>query len=248
MKARSMLLPFLMVALAATSFALQSDSSQQAPANPAAGRGWRAQGMGAGIMGTVTEATADHFTLKTADGETYTVHYSANTRLMKEAPMPAGEPAQGGQERTYNRTPPTPIKASEIKVGDAIMARGEVDAAAKSVGAIAILQIDPERAKQMFAMEENFGKTWLMGRITAIDGAKVTLEGGPHHGSYTFVADENTSFLNRREPITLADLQVGEAVRVDGAVKDGQFVATTVRAIMVRAMGGPAPRQGPPPQ
>lgn len=248
MKARWMLLPFVMVALATPSFALQSDSGQQAPGNPPAARGRRGQGAGAGILGTVTEATADHFTIKTADGETYTVHYSANTRLMKEAPASAGEQGQGGQERMYSRTPPSPIKASDIKVGDAIMARGEVDANARSVGAIVVLQLDPERAKQMFAMEENFGKTWLMGRITAIDGAKVTVEGGPRHASYTFVADENTTFRNGRDPITLADLQVGEAVRVDGAVKDGQFVATTVRAVMVHAMGGPAPRQGPPPQ
>ena len=54
------------------------------------------------------------------------------------------------------------------------------------------------------------------------------------------IADENTSFRKRRDPITLADVQVGDMVRVEGAVKDGTFVATTV-AVMVPPPNGGAP-------
>lgn len=146
------------------------------------------------------------------------------------------------------RTPPTPIEASDIKVGDTIMARGEVDSSAKSVGAVVVIQLDPQRARHLLAMEESFGKTWLAGRITAIDGKKVTLMGGPNAIRYTFVTDENTEFRSRSEAFTLADLKVGDRVRVQGSLKDGQFVASSVSRMMVRAMGGPAPRQGPPPQ
>jgi hypothetical protein len=42
------------------------------------------------------------------------------------------------------------------------------------------------------------------------------------------VADENTTFRRRRDPITLADIQVGDIVRAEGAVKDGVFTAATV--------------------
>ena len=45
-----------------------------------------------------------------------------------------------------------------------------------------------------------------------------------------------TQFRRRREPITLADIQVGDTVRVEGAVKGGTFTATTVGD-----MGAPPP-------
>jgi len=115
-------------------------------------------GMGRGVMGTVTEVAPDHFRIKTEAGDLYTIHYSVNTRIMKGG---------GGFRRQQSEngapfTPPTPIKASDIKVGDAIGASGEMDAAAKSVGAVVIFQIDPETATRMREMQANYGKTWLM--------------------------------------------------------------------------------------
>jgi hypothetical protein len=245
MKSRWIILPALVAALTFAAVAQQGDQGQQPGGNPPGRRGGMGAGMGDGVIGTVSEVASDHYTIKTETGETYTVHFSANTRILKQPPMPAGgEGRQNGMS-----TPPQSIQATDIKAGDMIMARGEVDHSAKSVGAMFIVQVDPERVKRMQAMEANFGKTWLMGRITAIDGTKVTLEGGPNHGSYSFVADENTTFRRRREPITLADIKAGDNVRAEGAVKDGQFVATTVSVMMPRAMSGPAPRQGTtPPQ
>ncbi len=141
-----------------------------------------------------------------------------------------------------------PIKSSDIKVGDAIAAMGEMDDAAKSVGAVMIMQLDPDTAKRMEEMRANFGKTWLAGRVTAIKDTTVTVEGGPDNAAHTFVADENTDFRKRRDPITMADIQVGDPVRVEGAIKNGQFVATSVNVMTPRPEGGPARRQGPPPQ
>jgi hypothetical protein len=144
--------------------------------------------------------------------------------------------------------PPATIKSSDIKAGDAIMAMGERDESVKSVGAVMVMQVDPERAKQMAEMRANFGKTWLMGRVTAVNETKITVHSGVDNADHTFVVDENTSFRRRRDPVTLADLQVGDNMRVDGAVKDGQFVATTVSVMMPPMQGGPVPRQGQPPQ
>jgi hypothetical protein len=97
----------------------------------------------------------------------------------------------------------------------------------------------------MREMQANYGKTWLAGRVTAIDEAKVTIQGGPDNGTRTFSADENTTFRKRRDPITLADIQTGDMVRVEGAMKNGWFVAATVSVM------GPRPEHGsnpPPPQ
>jgi hypothetical protein len=250
MKVRKLATFLVIGASAAVSFAAFSQDAPAAPQTQGQG-GWQGQrggrgggmgmGMGRGTMGTVTEAATDHYTIKTELGEIYTIHYSVNTRIVKQ---PAGQPGRGqgqgqargqGQGEGGERTPPQAIKATDIKVGDVIAAGGEVDANAKSVGAVYVMLIDPERAKEMRAMEANYGKTWLMGRVTAINEVKVSLEGGPDHAAHTFVADENTTFRKRRDPVTLADVQVGDMVRVEGSLKDGAFVATAV------AVMGPPP-------
>jgi hypothetical protein len=146
----------------------------------------------------------------------------------QESGQESGQGSGRGWGQGRGGNPPQPIKATDIKVGDAISSMGEIDATAKSVGATAIVLMDPERAKQMQEMEANFGKTWLMGKVTAIDGVKVTVNGTMDNAPHSFVADENTTFRRRRDPITLADIQVGDVVRADGAVKDGVFTAAAV--------------------
>lgn len=218
------------------------------------GRGFGGMGMagGRGVMGTVTEVAADHYLIKTETGDIYTVHFSANTRIMKQ---PAGMrgPGGGGGRGMANGggggmgrggNPPQQIKATDIKVGDAVGAMGDLDATAKSVGAVVIMQLDPERARQMAEMQANFGKTWLQGKVTAIDGVKLTLMSPIDNASHTFVADENTTLRKRRDPITLADIQVGDMVRAEGVIKAGTFTATAVSVMGMPpagATGAPAP-------
>jgi hypothetical protein len=73
--------------------------------------------------------------------------------------------------------------------------------------------------------------------VTAINGTTIILTGALDNAPHSVVADENTTFRRRREPITLADIQVGDTVRVEGALKDGVFTAT-----VVSMMGGPPPQ------
>jgi len=208
------------------------------------GRGWGGSMMGGrGVMGTVTEVASDHYTVKNEAGETYTIHFSANTRFLKQPPPRQGERNGEGGERT----PPQAIKSSDIKVGDAVGANGEVDTTAKSVGAVVVMQIDPERARQMREMQANYGKTWLMGKVSAINEAKLTLEGGMDKSTHTVLADENTTFRKRRDPITLADVQVGDSVRVEGSVQQGVFLAKSV-SVMGQPPNGGQPAQGGPQQ
>ena len=201
------------------------DSSQQRGPRGARGMGGFGNMMGRGVMGTVTEIAPDHFTVKTESGDLYTIHYSVNTRFMKGG---GGGFRRQQQDSEVPFTPPTPIKPTDIKVGDAIGSAGEMDTAAKSIGAIAIFQIDPDTAKRMREMQANYGKTWLMGRVTAINEAQVTIQGGPDNAAHTFTADENTTFRKRRDPITLADIQLGDMLRVEGNLKNNAFLATTV--------------------
>jgi hypothetical protein len=210
--------------------------------------------MGRGLMGTVTEVAADHYTIKTEAGDVYTVHFTADTRIIKQVAGGMRGPGQGagaggqgtgggGGGRGYgggnrNDNPPQEIKPTDIKAGDAIAVMGNVDATAKSANATRIAQLDPAVVEQMRAMEADFGKTWLMGKVTAIDGTKITLTGTLDSAPHSVVADENTTFRKRRDPITLADIQVGDTLRAEGAVKDGVFTAA---AVNVFGMGGETP-------
>jgi len=262
------LLSSIVIAIAFTTAACAQDSGSAPPAGqnggqnatpgPGGGNGQRGarggygggMGGGAGMMmsrglvGTVTEVAADHYTIKTDSGDIYTVHFAADTRIFKQVAGGMRGPGEGagsgggqggGMNRGYGGNPPQEIKSSDIKAGDAIAVMGNIDGTAKSAAATRIAQLDPAVVQQIRAMQADFGKTWLMGKVTAIDGTKITLTGALDNAAHTFVADENTEFRKRRNPITLADIQVGDTVRAEGAVKDGVFTATSVN---VFGMGG----------
>ena len=217
-------------------------------------------GGGRGVLGAVTEVAADHYTIKTDSGDIYTVHFSANTRIMKQGAGQGGgrrrgEGGSGGagagsggagsaEAEGGPRIAPQPLKPTDIKVGDFITAGGEMDQAGKSIGAVFIAQVDPERAKQMREMQANYGKTWLAGRITAIDGTTITIEGIVDHAPHAIAVDENTSFHQRRDAITLADIKPGEQLRAEGAMKAGAFLATTVTAMEPQNRGEGGDRNG----
>jgi hypothetical protein len=172
----------------------------------------RAFGKGNGLRGTITAAAANSFTIRTEEGDTYKVLYSENTRLMKDR---------------------QPIEAADIHVGDMLIAGGIVDAKAKTVGAVFLLDVD---AKQVSDARAAFGKTWVAGKVTAIHDLKITIERAGDKQSQVLAVDENTSFRRRREDVTLGDIKTGDIVTAQGALHDGTFVATTLRIM--------APREG----
>jgi hypothetical protein len=123
------------------------------------------------VRGTVTATAADHLTVKTEAGEVYQVALSANTRLSKDR---------------------QPMKVSDIKVGDAVGAMGVLDAPTKTVHAVFVGVID---AEQMKKARENLGKTYITGKVTAIDmdALKLTVM-RPDGVSQVIGVDEQTSF------------------------------------------------------
>jgi len=194
----------------------------RAQAGPPAG-GWRegqggGMGQGRGVGGTVTAVSGSTITVKTEDGDTYQILTSANSHIMKRVDRQ-----------------PEPVKINEIHMGDAVMAGGEIDAKAKTVGAVFVMVLTPEQAAQARKMREDFGKTWTAGEVTAIKDLDITIK--RRDGvAQTVSVDENTSFKKREESITLADIQVGDMLRATGALKGSSFLAATVN---VGRMGGP---------
>ncbi len=165
---------------------------------------------GRGTGGVVTAISGSTITIKTEEGDTYQVFTSANSHIMKRVDRQ-----------------PEPVKIADIHVGDAIMAGGEVDAKARTIGAVFVMVLTPEQAAQARKMRDEYGKTWTAGEVTAIKDTDITVK-RRDGTSQTISVDENTSFKKRADSITLGDIQVGDRLMAQGALKNGSFVATTV--------------------
>jgi hypothetical protein len=180
--------------------------AQDGAGSPESGDGMgQVFGRGNGVRGTVTAAAAGSFTIRTEEGESYQVLYSPNTRLMKDR---------------------QPIAAADIHVGDMLMAGGIVDAKAKTVGAVFLYDID---AQEVRTARAGFGKTWVMGKVTAVHELRITIERAGDKQAQIVAVDENTSFRKHREDVTLADVKVGDVISAEGALHADTFLATNLR-------------------
>jgi len=158
------------------------------------------------VRGTVTASGPNNFTIRTDDGVVYKVLYSVNSRVMADR---------------------GPAKPADIHVGDMLLASGNVDNKAKTVGAAVLIGIDAEQVRKA---REGLGKTWTAGRITAIDLGdvpRITLD-RLDGVKQTLQVDENTSFKHHHESITLDDIKAGDSLRADGHLEGKIFVATNV--------------------
>ncbi len=217
------------LAVAVAPLRAQEPGEQTAPARNGGGQFAGMQRVG----GEVTGVNGSTLTVKTEEGTTMQIVTTDNTRVMK------------GRGVT--------VKVSELKVGDAVVAAGNLDAPNKTLHAAMVFATD---AAQLKALRDNLGKTYITGKVTAIDldDAKMTLE-RPDHVVQTIAFDETTSFKRGRgmrgggmggmglgagggqvdgaaagadsgESITLADIKVGDNVAGQGSVKGGTFVPT----------------------
>jgi hypothetical protein len=124
------------------------------------------------IGGEVTAVSGATVTVKGEDGSTYQIVTTDNTRLMKGRGVP--------------------LKLADLKVGDGVMAMGNLDAPARTLHAAVMFATDGAQLREQRA---NLGKTFIIGKVTAIDldNAKMTIE-RPDNVSQTIGFDESTSF------------------------------------------------------
>ncbi|SEG48672.1 Myosin N-terminal SH3-like domain-containing protein [Bryocella elongata] len=258
--------------------------AQDAGQDAAAGGGRRYGGGQGGpyagmqrAAGEVVSVSGANITVKTEDGSTLTIVTTDNTRVMKgggrmgmgrqgggESARPAGA-ADGAGRGTMM----TEAKVGDLKPGDGVTAMGNLDAPNKALHAALVMVVDAATVK---ALKENLGKTYITGRVTAIDldNAKLTVE-RPDKVSQTIGLDESTSFRRGRpgrggagginaggmqpsgaqgaapadagESITLADVKVGDQVAGQGELKSGTFVPKQL-VVMTPGQGGGRRRNG----
>lgn len=213
---------FLCASLLALSFAPALRAQNDGPPGGRRGMGGGG-GMfmtgGNGAHGTVTAISGNNITVKDEQGQVTTIETGPNTHFRKD------------REES---------KISDIHVGDTIVAAGNLDEQAKTLGAVFVVVLNAEQAAQMQKMRADFGKTWTAGKVTAIKDLTLTLQ-RPDKVSQTIAVDENTSFRKggrgQAEDITFPDIKVGDVVTARGALQNGNFLATSVVLMPPRRAG-----------
>jgi len=197
------------------------------------------------IGGEVAAVNGMNLTVKTEDDKMVQIVTTTNTRVMR---------GRGNA-----------VKIGDLKVGDGVMAIGNLDGPNGTMHAAMVFATD---AAQLKAMKENLGKTYIAGKVTAIDtgNATITIE-RPDHVVQTIGLDETTSFRKVHgrgvgsgapgaggppepgavagESITLADIQVGDRVTGQGALKSGVFVPLQL-TVLPQDMGQGGHHRTPP--
>lgn len=156
------------------------------------GGGFGGGQMGQRVQGTVTAATGKKVTIQTQAGDSYDITAADNARIMRS-----------GQ----------PIKLGDIKPGDSVIATGEVDAAKKTVQAMMISDVDAATLAKAVA---NMGKTYILGRITAIDADNLKLTvARSDNVSQVIAVDDGTSFQRGTSGVQ-ADVVAAGALSLGG--------------------------------
>jgi hypothetical protein len=124
--------------------------TRRGPVGPGQG-GIGARRAGGAIRGTVTAVSGANVTVKDEQGATWTVVTTDNTRVMR------------GRQT---------LPLSGVQSGDELMAMGVPDADKHEVHAMMVMDVS---AADVAKAKANMGKTYIVGRITAIDETKVTV-------------------------------------------------------------------------
>lgn len=171
--------------------------TRRGPGGPNGGQGGR---HGGGIRGTVTSVSGSNVTLKTEAGEAWTVISTDNTRVRRD-----------GQPGTV----------SGIQTGDEVMAMGMPDADKHEVHAMMLVDVS---AAEVAKAKANLGKTYIVGRITAINDTQLTVMRSDRV-SQVISLDESTS-LHRggrmnQQALAAAGLDMGAMGGLGGGGRRG---------------------------
>lgn len=123
---------------------------------------------GGATRGTVASVSGSNIVVKDESGTTWTIITTENTRVMR------------GRE---------PLTVSGIQAGDEVVSMGMPDADKHELHAMMVMDVP---AAEVAKAKANLGKTYIVGRITAIDETKLTIL-RTDKVSQTISLDETTS-------------------------------------------------------
>lgn len=224
----------------------------QSDAPPSGGRpGFGGPGMGQPVEGVVTAVNGAALTVKSADGTIWIVDTTTNTRVMKERQPAKITDVQAGQT----------IFALGMQEPD----KKEVHAMVVSMMSAEQAAALEARRKEMQA---NLGKTYIMGRVEKIEDLRITVMrpdkveqvvsvdentllrrgggsgiamgggGGMGMRRNNDSGDASARPSNDGEPITLADIKVGDMVTGPGALQGSTLVLKELHVMVRRGRRG----------
>lgn len=182
---------------------------------------------GDNVVGKVSAVSKDSVTVvPIKGGDPVVIKAGDNTRIMKDR---------------------QPAALDQIKADDTVFARGKLDG--NTLQAVMISVLNPEMAQRiqqgggvvmgfgaggpgagrMQFNPDDWGKTFIAGRVKAINETTLTIASPDNQRTLNIDVDENTSFKKGHESITLADVKTDDFVFGPGEVKNNIFVAKELR-------------------
>jgi hypothetical protein len=182
-------------AVAVSCLLLVSGARMQAQAGGQMGGGR----LGQAVQGTVTAVASGKLTIKTDAGDSYDVMVSDISRIMENRQQ---------------------IKLTDIKPGDSVMAVGQTDTAKKTVQAMIVNATD---AATVAKAKENLGKTYITGRIAAIDADNLKITVMRRDSvSQVIAVDDGTSFQRGNNGVAAEVAAAGGGTFGDGMRTGGR--------------------------
>ena len=173
------------------------------------------QGPGEGrlqpLFGKITVIHEHSLELAKPDGSSATVNLSSETIIRKDR---------------------QPIKLSDLKIGDAIVVRGEEnqDHTWTARGIAVRPANSPAGGSGFRGNMGTLGKDYVVGEVQAVDPPKLTVL-RPDNVTQILELNEETSLRRGRESITMADIRVGDHIFARGAVEKDAFAPKAVMVV-----------------
>jgi hypothetical protein len=193
------------------------DQPSAPPQQQRQGRGWEGQEGGQRpLFGKITAMRDGALEITGPDGNVVTVKLTGQTEFRKDR---------------------QPAKATDFKVGDMVIVRGDENAdhtvTARMVGGRTggMMYVGPGgRPGGGPMMMGTLGKDFVVGEVKAIDAPRLTVL-RPDNVTQVLELNEETSLRKGRESITMADIQVGDHVMARGAAEKDLFVPKGVMVL-----------------
>jgi len=176
------------------------------------------EGRGRSVFGKITALSGDSIEVTGPDGNKVTLKLTSSTEFRKDR---------------------QPAKATDFKVGDAVVIRTD-QADGKGTTAVMVLtgqfgmrnsQGGPGGYGGGFAtLSGTLGKDLVIGEVKAVDPPRLMVL-RTDNVSQTLELNEDTSLRRGRESVTMADIQAGDYVVAHGAVENNIFVPKSLNVI-----------------
>ncbi len=207
MKTRKAMFLVAAVTISAGAVSIRAQQTDAQPKSPLSTE--RAGVEGGRAFGTIASVGVDRFEIKRANGGALTVLVTDQTELRQ------------GQNK---------IGLEDLKPGDTVMLRGEMNKEKLFVASVVRRMTEEEMQRFQQMGDRAFGE------IVSTEGNQLKIH-NQRLGDKTITVSDQTTYIKDGQPIALKDLKVGDRVFIVGKEENGQFTASRVMTGQFRGPG-----------